>query len=336
MPQTNAGSTAVLTATDVTTPDVASAYAAIKNLEAQNLIPFPESSQTVHVGTFDGATGKFTYAVQTGTESYVTEPVGGGGGGGGKPPLQPEVVGQIAIGHQITVGYVLVYAMDLQLSFSVVNAGPSFTVTMNGKSATITSGNLLTIDLQSYSTPPQSQFQIPGTLVELVSGARQIDIQLRILRPPCCTAGCFTMPALPTAIVYAPPPGPEKKNFAVYSNATTISNKISTTVSNGSSTKAAKAYSTTDFIDKISGFAGDVVNFAASIASFAGGAPSGGGASGGLLGFLTGGSGTPSSSGNAQNDLKLLEFRSQVIPGHRRWPQYLGHLKHHEPGHRDQ
>ena len=103
MPQTDAGSTAVLTAADVTASDAASAYAAIKQLEAQNLIPFPESSQRVHVGTFDGSTGKFTYDVQTGTESYVTETAGGGGGGGGKTPVQPEVVSEIAIEHQVTV-----------------------------------------------------------------------------------------------------------------------------------------------------------------------------------------------------------------------------------------
>src|SRR5580704_11537375 len=111
MSPTPIGSTAVLTADDVTPYDAATAYATIKQLEAQNNIPFPESSQTVHVGTFDGATGNFTYDVQTGTESYVTLPPPGGPG---NPPIQPQA---LPVTHKVTVGYVLVYAMDLQLSF---------------------------------------------------------------------------------------------------------------------------------------------------------------------------------------------------------------------------
>ncbi len=316
MPQTSAEGTAVVPA-DLT---LTSAYAAIKQLEAQNLIPFPQTSKTVHVGTLDGTTNKFTYDVQTGTESYVTYPPPGGGGNppvvpsGGGNPVQPKTSRPIP--HHVKVGYVLVYATDLQLSFSVVNARSSFTVKINGQTATATSGNVVTIDLKAYTTPPQSQLQVPGTEVILQAGPYPNSIQLRILRPPVCTAGSFTIPAIPTAIIYAPPPGPEKKNFAIYTNVTTVSNKISTTVSNGSSTKTAKAYSVTDFIDKISGFAGDVANFASSIASFAGGAPAAGGASGGavggLLGFLgavggaIGVSGTPPSQGSAQNDLKAI------------------------------
>ena len=137
------------------------------------------------------------------------------------PNIKPAVTSRA-----ITVGYVLVYAMDLQLSFSVVNLSSPFTVTMNGQTTTISSGNLATIDLGAFATPAQSDLQIPGTEVTMSSGAHSSGINLRILRPPCCTAGCFTARALPTAIIYAPPPGPDAKNFATYSTATTISNKI--------------------------------------------------------------------------------------------------------------
>jgi hypothetical protein len=190
--------------------------------------------------------------------------------------------------------------MDLQLSFSVVNLSSPFTVTMNGQSATISSGNVATIDLGAFATPAQSDLQIPGTEVTMSSGSHSSGINLRVMRPPCCTAGAFTAPALPTAIVYAPPVGPEGKNFATYSNVTTISSKIATSVSNGNSTKTATAYSTTDFIDKVAGFAGDIGSFVASIAAF-GAAPTGG-----SLGAPPPAGTPPPSSGGAADDLKAI------------------------------
>ncbi len=234
--------------------DAQGAYDAIKAIEGLDQIPYPEPSITVPVGTFDGATGKFTFSIETQTEYFTLSGTGPTHG-----PHQPD--GSIAI----TVGYVLVYAMDLQLTFSVVNAGPSFTVSLVGQTVSINTGGTLTVDLGGYLTPYQLPTDVPGTAVQLSTGSKTLDIQIRIQRPPCGVAGCFTIPALPTAIVYAPPPGPDMKNVAAYSTSTTISNTISTSVSNGTSTKTATAYSTTDFIDKISGFTGDIANFIAGL-----------------------------------------------------------------------
>lgn len=124
-----------------------SAYNAIKQLEAQNLLPFPLTSQTVHVGTFDASTGAFTFAIQTGYEEYgVSTGTGGGGGttsptrGPGVPPIQPQVAiaDPVSPFHYQELGYVIVYAMDLKLSFDVVNAGNStFSVTINDQTQTI-------------------------------------------------------------------------------------------------------------------------------------------------------------------------------------------------------
>ena len=67
------------------------------------------------------------------------------------------------------------------------------------------------------------------------------------------SAGAFTLPALPIALVCAPPPGAQNKNFAEYSNTTTISSKISTSVTSSTAHKTATAYTTSDFLGKISG-----------------------------------------------------------------------------------
>lgn len=367
-----------------TTYTAQGAYDAIKQLESQNTILFPQTTQTVHVGTFDAATGKFTYDVPNGYEQYGV-PVGGGGstdgpvgrGGGSRQPMQPKV----AIAdppspfHRIELGYVIVYAMDLKLSFSVVNAGEStFTVTvMDGPTATIpthpvtvTPGpirvsptpvptpvpvptpapapptphptptpippprptphpvnpikfrpnaavdmavigggpfddNILTIDLGAFATPSVPAFAVPGTRVTLTSGTRTASIQLRILRPPVGTAGVFTMPALPTAIIYAPPLGPDGKNSASYTSTTTVISKISTTVTDSNSTKTAKAFSNQDFFDKLVGVVSDITGFATSIASL--GATSTPGILAQIGSFLLG---SKSSGGSALNDVKAI------------------------------
>ena len=43
------------------------AYDAIKKLEQNNTFPVPIASQTVHVGSLDGKTGKFKFSTPTST-----------------------------------------------------------------------------------------------------------------------------------------------------------------------------------------------------------------------------------------------------------------------------
>lgn len=360
----------------MTTYDAQGAYDAIKQLESQNTILFPQTTQTVHVGTLDAATGAFTYDVPSGYEQYGVPTGGGGptngpaGPGGGGHPIQP----QVAVAdppspfHRIELGYVIAYSMDLKLSFSVVNAGEStFTVTvMDGPTATIPThpvtvtpiaptptpiptptptpappppppprplpqppptphpvnpikfhpnvavdmaiigggpfdDNILTLDLGAFATPSVPPFAVPGTRVTLTSGTQTTSIRLMVLRPPVGTAGVFTMPALPTAIVYAPPLGPEGKNSASYTSSTTITSKISTTVTDSNSTKTAMAFSKQDFFDKLVGFSGDITGFATSVASL--GATSTPGILTQVGSFLLG---SKSSGGSALNDVKAI------------------------------
>jgi hypothetical protein len=163
--------------------------------------------------------------------------------------------------------------------------------------------NLLTVDVGQFSTLSTEPWQVPGTRVALSSGTQSTSIQLRIIRPPLATAGALTIPALPTVIIYAPPLGPDKKNSATYSSTLTISNKIATTVTNSNSTKTSTAYSTTDFIDKISGFLGDLSNVATTVLSGGAATPTVLGSFLSLLGLSTGGS---SGASTAATDLKYI------------------------------
>jgi hypothetical protein len=390
------------------------AYDAIKQLEAQNVLPFPLTSQTVHIGTFDASTGAFKFAIQTGYEEYgVRTGTGGGGGtttsptrGPGVPPIQPQVAiaDPVSPFHYQELGYVIVYAMDLKLSFDVVNAGNStFSVTINDQTQSIPTvatpvtspvapisppilgppvtvapiapppppiapppvhpvgpvspvrgpglpvlhpnamtqsavadapapdalieggpiENLLTMDLAQFSTLSTEPWEVPGTRVGLSSGSHSTSIQLRITRPPIATGGAITIPALPTAIIYAPPVGPAQKNSATYSSSTVVSNKIATTVSNSSSTKTSTAYSTPDFIDKITGFVNDLAGVATSFLP-APSAGSGSSSPGGAVGAVESAVGpflsifginTGSSSGgpNAATDIKYLTSGAKAL-----------------------
>src|SRR6185312_1771456 len=95
----------------------------------------------------------------------------------------------------------------------------------------------------------------------LRSGDAETEFRLQIIRLPVVTGGAFTLPAVPIALVYAPPPGSQKKNYAEYSSMNSSSRKIATTVSGGTTTKTSDAYSTSDFIDKISGLASSIQGF---------------------------------------------------------------------------
>ena len=126
---------------------------------------------------------------------------------------------------------------------------------------------------------------VPGvTFLTLESGTNALRLQIGVVRMPGVTAGAFTIPVVPTALVYAPPPGSLGKDNAQYENSVTMSRKVETTVGQGSSSKQATAYTTDDFITKLAGLAKDADSLANMLASAVSGAASGGTGSGGSSG----------------------------------------------------
>jgi hypothetical protein len=261
------------------------AYDAIKNLEAQGQLPLPLPTATISVGIFDAATGTFKYSIQTEDVSYTlpSQIIDG-------KPTGPTVV-------TVTVGAIQVNVADLRLSFEVVNPQHSFTVTLDSFTDTITTDpisetsraaavpanasvgsgivaatparvgigsvglrHILTLDLGAWMPPFQTSggTQVPGTQVSMSSGNSSAQIQLLISRPPLLASGAFTLPALPTTLLYAPPPGPLTKNYAEYAATMSFSSKITTGVTSSNAMKTANAYSHSDYFAKASQLVGDL------------------------------------------------------------------------------
>ncbi len=222
------------------------AYDAIKKLEANNTFPLPAPNKTVHVGNFDAATGKFKYAIKTVTITETEK------SSTGKPVILKSTAGEIKLANVV----------NLRLQFSVTNSKGTFTVAVAGIEASAAAGGRsVTVDVglsQSIRTPDGKISTVDGFIR---SGTAEALLQFRIIRLPMVTGGAFTLPAVPIALVYAPPPGSQNKNFAEDSRMNASSRKISTPMSSGTTNKAGDAYSTTEFIDKISGLASSVQSF---------------------------------------------------------------------------
>jgi hypothetical protein len=216
------------------------AYDAIKNLEAQGIFPIPKTAATILIGKFDANTGKFGFSVPTRKVTTIVDP----GDRSARPPRPP-------ITSTSTVGQVVVFAVNLSLKFIVANPHGPFTVSYGSIRAWAASGeNSITLNVGSWSSTPNAKGELPTFTVQMSSGDAFGAVELQIMRPPIVTAGAFTIPAVPTAIVYAPPPGPQNKSFAEYSDMTSTSRKVSSSVSSAHSTKSVTAFARSDFLDK--------------------------------------------------------------------------------------
>lgn len=215
------------------------AYDAIKNLEAEGTLPLPEPAVTKFVGTFNAATGKFAFGiptVQETTEETVEI--------GGKP---------VIIKQTLTVGKVdVAFAVDLSLRFIVQNPKGPILARVGGITVPAAPGqNSVTADVGNMVSVPLTGGALSVIDGSIFSGSAKADFHLHIIRPQLITAGALTIPALPITLIYAPPPGVQNQNFAEYSNMTSISSKISGSLTSSSSTKTADAYTLSDFAGKI-------------------------------------------------------------------------------------
>jgi hypothetical protein len=137
-------------------------------------------------------------------------------------------------------------------------------VTITGFPTVSSAANQITVDAglvcstatgSRNVTPPVSSFEITIN----IPGHSAINVPFFILRPPVVGMGAFTIPALPTTIVYAPPQGKLTKNTATYADTETLTRAMTTSITTSNNTKTAQAYTAADIISKVAGAIAAVV-----------------------------------------------------------------------------
>ena len=242
-------------------------YSQIKNPENSRQLNLPKPREVVTVGTVDASMGTFTWSVPTFVQTTVI------------PPLPPEKKNTII---NNTCGLVTTTAVDLALRFAVKRVplknrataragdvpvgqgGPPSGVKISlfptivdvSREIELDAGLALSSVLPDSPnvTPPVTNFQ----LVIQIPNHSDVRLTIVIARPPVLGTGAFTIPAVPTAIVYAPPQGRLQKNTASYSDMTSFSRTVTTSISQGQTVKTADAYSALDYIAKVGEVAAEV------------------------------------------------------------------------------
>lgn len=271
---------------------VKAAYAQIKALENSGQLTLPQPQETVEVGTVDPAKGTFTWSVPTLVQT-ISEPPGPGGRTSSIIELTVGVVSTEAVDLRLKFAIVPVRPKNASLAaenaLPVAKKAPPLArgamakavadsvrvdgelagetnggVTITGFPTVVSTATEITVDAglvcsvaeQAFTTsPPVSR--IPLTIE--IPGHPSIQIWLFVLRPPVVGMGAFTVPALPMAIVYAPPQGKLMKNTATYSDEETISRTVSSSLTTTTVTKTVQAYTAAELIAKAAGAIAAVV-----------------------------------------------------------------------------
>ena len=233
-------------------------------------MPLPAPTDAIVVGSVDAQSGAFTFAVPTFQQTIAEPPPPGG---------KPRRI-------ELTVGVVATNCVNLTLVFEVTNAhlanappkealvsvvgggrgigvggggtvGSTGDVTISGFPPSGTQGSRIYVNagvsasamLNSRNvTPAVETFPIGIT----VHG--QLTYQhIAILRPPVLGIGAFTIPALPVAIIFAPPQGQLAKNSNTFTDKVTVSTTTTVSISTETDTKSAQAYTAADLAGKVSG-----------------------------------------------------------------------------------
>lgn len=259
-------------------------YARIKALENSTSaqLPLPAPTDSIVVGSIDAQSGAFTYKVPTFQQTISEPPLPGG-----KP--QPPIV--------LNVGLVATNCVNLTLVFEVTNAPLSnappreaparvaggagvvggvggvlagstgdVTVTVNdlpsstqGSRIFVNAGTNASAMLNSQNVNPSV-----GTFLISVTVHGQLAFQhIAILRPPVLGAGAFTIPALPVAIVFAPPQGQALKNSNTFNDKVTVSTTTTVSISTQTDTKTVQAYTAADLAGKVATLLTQIVGLVA-------------------------------------------------------------------------
>lgn len=221
-----------------TSPVLNQVYNAIKALEAK--FPIPQTSKTYVVGTFDAATGHFTYAIHT--ESAISRDTNFDPSvpGGPVKPLHIPIREAVAIISAVNVE-------NVTLQFNVVNRqGRDFVLSVPGFP------DVHAPQGQDFVTLNVAQVRSIESFI-LTCGKRfmsrgPIEIYYQIIG-----AGAFTIPALPVAIVYAPPLDRNKQNKSSWSQGSTIGTSVSMT-----STRQSSSTTNSDQLSGVKELAGAI------------------------------------------------------------------------------
>jgi hypothetical protein len=263
------------------------AYAALKQLENNGQLYLPAQPEaTVNLGTWTlGTPDSFAWAQSaslstipshdTPNPPIVDPPIVGTGPiqkpHSSPPPYRPPL--------DPMAGLIITNAENLTLQFEVNGATSPVNVTWGWGGSTHEATSTPSASHQATISIAVGAITegVPGvTFLTLESGTHAQRLQIGIVSMPGVTAGAFTIPVVPMALVYAPPPGSLGKNNAQYENSVTMSRKIETTVGQGSSVKQTTAYTTDDFITKLAGLAKDADSLGNALASALDGGDSGG------------------------------------------------------------
>jgi hypothetical protein len=195
------------------------AAADIRQIEESGAFTPPAPLTDFTVGRFDASTGTFTGTKTRDVCQY-------------DPELR-EIICEPGPPPTVTVN-------GVNIGFTVRWSGASgyVTVTVNGKSKTVPSGNgRATIDI---GRAREAHWAI-------VASGRTYSDSVKIKRPAIVGAGVFTIKALPIGIAYEPPQDPGKLNNNRYTRVTTTATTLSSSLQTSSATTVPKATSSDSF-----------------------------------------------------------------------------------------
>lgn len=277
---------------------VADAYAQIKTLENSGQITLPTTLDTVTVGTIDPKAGTFTWSVPTLTRTTVIPPVPPGktntivnqtvgvvatkavdlrlrfavipqrtqlqnapvmartavpAGGSGAPSAGGAAPAALKV-NPVNVGAIGGLANETNGGTTIAG----FPTVTSAASEIVVDAGLICSQyepLAMNTTPRVSTIDVTIS----IPGKQDIVVPMFVLRPPVVGMGVFTIPALPMTIVYAPPQGKQLKNTATYSDTTTLTRTVTSSITQSTNTKTVQAYSAADLIGKVAGAIAAVV-----------------------------------------------------------------------------
>jgi hypothetical protein len=230
--------------------------------------------------------------------------------------LQFHIEGQIANAPPLatTLAGLAIAEEPLKVATAATPAGTGSGVTIAGFPTVSSTATKIVLDAGfACSVEAQTENVSPAVtafnLTITVPGKAAVEVRIIIVRPPVLGMGAFTIPALPIAVVYAPPQGKQNKNFASYTVADIFTRSLTTAITSSTSTKTAQAFSAGDIIGKVAGAIASV----AAIVGTGGTAGASAGVLGALLTTLTGTGGSSSTRSTVSNDLKTASSALDLL-----------------------
>ncbi len=205
--------------------DIGQVFDTIKAHEGGFVVPAPYAA--ARVGTFDAATGRFTWDPAT---HDTIRPI----------VYYPNPNGQRGISGPRTYDAVSVNAVRVGLVFDVINtkaASMTLDVLTPPTSAGIPLFQIRKRDVTVLTADVGTAWRVRFTVTGGKTSYRSDTIVIK--RPPVIGAGAFVVPALPVTVIYEPPQFGRDTNRAVYTTTRSIGTTITMSFSRESSNTTA-------------------------------------------------------------------------------------------------